>query len=83
VFTNGAPSCISHMGHFTGPATLFTWHFRDLEPPPSTAPNGAVDYLRLAKLDKVFNSYDFGGYLIFLRIPTYVDGRAAFTAMSS
>jgi hypothetical protein len=57
-------------------ATLFTWHFRDLEPPLSIAPNGAVDYLRLAKLNKVFNSYDFGGYLIFSRIPTYADGRA-------
>jgi len=57
-------------------ATLFTWHFRDLEPSLSIAPNGAVNYARLANLGKVFNSYDFGGYLIFAGVPTYVDGRA-------
>src|SRR5262249_10898242 len=57
-------------------ATFFTWSFQHIEPPLSTAPNGAVDYVKRHVTGRVFNSYDFGGYLIFSDIPTFVDGRA-------
>ena len=58
-------------------ASVFSWHFRELEPPLSVAPNEAIKYVKEADIKgRVFNSYDFGGYLIFSGIPTFVDGRA-------
>ena len=39
-------------------------------------PEKAISAARLAGLnDNVFNSYEFGGYLIFKGIPTFIDGR--------
>jgi hypothetical protein len=47
-----------------------------IEPPAGFAPEKAISAARLASLnDNVFNSYEFGGYLIFKGIPTFVDGR--------
>jgi hypothetical protein len=58
-------------------ATVFSWRFQELEPPASAAPRGAINYVKDANIGgRVFNSYDFGGYLIFSGIPTFVDGRA-------
>jgi len=49
----------------------------DIHPPDKVAPVAAVDAARNAGLNgQVFNSYSFGGYLIFAGIPTFVDGRA-------
>ena len=37
----------------------------------------AIDFVRRANITgNVFNSYNFGGYLIFVGIPTFIDGRA-------
>lgn len=45
-------------------------------PPPSARPQAAVEAARAAGLTgPVYNSYDYGGYLTMLGIPTFVDGR--------
>lgn len=42
-----------------------------------TKPIAAVEFVQKHGLTgNVFNDYDFGGYLIFHRIPTFIDGRA-------
>src|SRR5262249_51885329 len=47
-----------------------------IEPPAKLMPEAAISAARLAGFkDRVFNSYDFGGYLIFKDIPTFVDSR--------
>jgi len=55
--------------------TMWTTASR-IEPPARFAPEKAISAARLAGLnDNVFNSYEFGGYLIFKGIPTFIDGR--------
>lgn len=44
-------------------------------PPEHFAPNAAVDYALANVTGPVLNAYDFGGYLIFRGIPTFIDGR--------
>ena len=39
-------------------------------------PVAAVDILQQRKAQRIFNAYQFGGYLISRDIPVYVDGRA-------
>jgi hypothetical protein len=40
------------------------------------SPAAAIDYALVQKVSgPVFNDYNFGGYLIFRRIPTFIDGR--------
>jgi hypothetical protein len=39
-------------------------------------PVAAVDLLEQRKVQRVFNAYQFGGYLISRDVPVYVDGRA-------
>lgn len=39
-------------------------------------PVAAVDLLEQRKVQRIFNAYQFGGYLISRDIPVYVDGRA-------
>jgi hypothetical protein len=42
----------------------------------SITPEGAVDYMiRNGLTNKIYNAYDFGGYLIFRGIKTFIDGR--------
>jgi len=50
---------------------------RPLDAPPEFhAPAAALNYAIKAKVTgPVFNDYDFGGYLIFRGIPTFIDGR--------
>jgi hypothetical protein len=45
-------------------------------PDPQITPTAAVDYI-VDHNDggKVYNSFNFGGYLIFRKVPTFVDGR--------
>jgi len=58
-------------------ATAAAWRLAEARPPPSIAPQAAIDHVKRAGITgNVFNSYDFGGYLIFSGIPTAVDGRA-------
>src|SRR5207248_773752 len=48
----------------------------DDAPPNHFAPAAALDYAMNANVSGlVFNDYDFGGYLIFRGIPTFIDGR--------
>jgi hypothetical protein len=57
-------------------ATAATLDRRGLDPPGSVAPAAAVRAAQDAGLGgRVFNSVRFGGYLIFIGIPTFVDGR--------
>jgi hypothetical protein len=48
-----------------------------IAPPPENAPSAAIAFARDAGLTgkRVFNHYGFGGYLISVGIPTFVDGR--------
>jgi hypothetical protein len=48
---------------------------RDVRPALRNTPQAAVYYAGLAKAGPVLNDYNFGGYLIFTGIPTFIDGR--------
>jgi hypothetical protein len=57
--------------------TLSTLWKRDIAPPESIAPQAALDFVQSKNITgHVFNDYDFGGFLLFSGIPTFVDGRA-------
>jgi hypothetical protein len=57
--------------------TVSTWWRTDVSPPAAIAPKGAIEFVRRTNIGgNVFNEYDFGGYLIFSGVPTFVDGRA-------
>ena len=57
-------------------ASFFTFRYADVEPPRSAAPRDAINYVKRAHISgRVLNAYDFGGYLIFSGIPTFIDGR--------
>jgi hypothetical protein len=46
-------------------------------PPDHSAPAAALDHAKRANITgPVLNDFDFGGYLIFRGIPTFIDGRA-------
>ena len=48
-----------------------------LRPPAKFAPQGALAALQASGMSgRGLNSYEFGGYLIFSGIPTFIDGRA-------
>jgi hypothetical protein len=62
---------------FASLTTLSLLWREDILPPKRMAPQAALDFARSAKLaGNVFNSYSFGGFLLFSDIPTFVDGRA-------
>ena len=44
-------------------------------PDTANAPVQAVAELKKLKVARVFNSYDFGGYLLASGVPTFIDGR--------
>jgi hypothetical protein len=48
---------------------------RDVRPPLHNTPEAAVAKADLANAGPVLNDYSFGGYLIFVGIPTFIDGR--------
>ena len=56
---------------------LVTGIFGDsAKPRRQISPEGAVDYIFAHKLQgNIYNGYDFGGYLIFRGLPTFIDGR--------
>jgi len=74
-----------HKRPFTMPATFlglaiivtaYSWHNANIGPPKSISPSAAVEFVKRAGITgNVFNSYSFGGYLIFAGIPTFIDGR--------
>lgn len=57
--------------------SVSTLWLREVAPPAPIMPQAALDFVRENKVSgRVFNDYDFGGFLIFSGIPTFVDGRA-------
>jgi len=57
--------------------TLFAVSLNSLHPNEEITPAGAVDAVRKASLKgPVLNGYALGGYLIFMGIPPFIDGRA-------
>lgn len=66
---------------FTGMLLVLMLLGQALGPDPgvnrSSIPIAAVDYMVDAGItDRVYNDYDFGGYLVYRGIPVFVDGRA-------
>jgi hypothetical protein len=58
-------------------STASAWWREDIVPPKQNMPEAAIDFVKRANISgNVFNSYQFGGYLIFSGIPTFIDGRA-------
>jgi hypothetical protein len=56
--------------------TVYSWDRINSGPPKSITPDAAIDFVQKAGIaGNVFNSYSFGGYLIFVGIPTFIDGR--------
>jgi hypothetical protein len=56
--------------------TAMSWRELGVGPPNSVAPKAAMDFVIKAGITgNVFNNYNFGGYLIFKGIPTFIDGR--------
>jgi hypothetical protein len=49
---------------------------KDLLPPVKITPANAIHSIALAKAGPILNDYDFGGYLDFIGIPPFIDGRA-------
>jgi hypothetical protein len=57
-------------------ATTIWINAAGIEPPARLAPEKAISAAAHAGFkDNVLNSYEFGGYLIFKGIPTFIDGR--------
>jgi hypothetical protein len=57
--------------------TVSMWWRQDIVPPKSLVPKEAIDFVQRNNIaGNVFNSYQFGGYLISLGIPTFIDSRA-------
>jgi hypothetical protein len=56
--------------------TAYSWRYINSGPPGSVAPEAAINFVKQNGISgNVFNSYDFGGYLIFSGIRTFIDGR--------
>jgi hypothetical protein len=56
-----------------------TWAFAagyGYSPPASQSPAAAVDALKALNPQRVLNDLPFGGYLIWRRVPVFIDGRA-------
>jgi hypothetical protein len=57
-------------------ATAASWRQLNVSPPESVAPRAALEFVKKTGImGNVFNNYDFGGYLIFEGIQTFIDGR--------
>jgi hypothetical protein len=58
------------------PATAAAAMLGAYQPSPATTPAAAVAAIKAANADvPVLNDYDFGGYMIFAGMPTFIDGR--------
>jgi hypothetical protein len=58
-------------------SAIFAMFGPRIVPATMMTPSGAVDYMISNGLtEKVYNSYNFGGYLIFKGIKTFIDGRS-------
>jgi hypothetical protein len=58
-------------------AAAFVVYGPNAAPTTAITPEGAVDFLTRERLtSKIYNDYNFGGYLIFRGVPTFIDGRS-------
>jgi hypothetical protein len=57
------------------PATVAIASSRPAVPAARITPAAAVAALKMAGATRVLNDYDFGGYLVFSGLPTFIDGR--------
>jgi hypothetical protein len=58
-------------------AVLFSAYGPAMMPKKAITPSGAIDYIQARQLSgNIYNFYDFGGYLIFSGIKTFIDGRS-------
>jgi len=59
-------------------ATTIALNWRGIRPLENVAPRSALEAARAAGVaaGRVFNAYNFGGYLMFARVPMFIDGRA-------
>src|SRR5262249_39218934 len=56
--------------------TAYSWDELNIGPPKAISPNAAIDFVRRNGISgNVFNNSVFGDYLIFVGIPTFIDGR--------
>ncbi len=55
--------------------TVIVASTRHYAPVARTSPAAAVTELKKLNLSRVFNDYNFGGYLIWREVPTFIDGR--------
>jgi hypothetical protein len=70
------PLLLAILGAFAAVGIIFSISLPDRRPARIIMPVGAVDHIEAnAGKGKVYNTYSFGGYLIFRGIPTFVDGR--------
>jgi hypothetical protein len=58
-----------------GASALLTARLAQYEPDGRNSPVAAVAELKRLDVGRVFNDYDFGGYLIANGVPTFIDGR--------
>jgi hypothetical protein len=73
----GGPLVCSLAGLIFLSATAFCAYGPNVGPKADITPAGAVDFLVRERLaGKIYNDYNFGGYLIFRGVPTFVDGRS-------
>jgi hypothetical protein len=57
------------------PATAMLAQMRAYEPSPRVTPTGALAAVKAAGAGRVLNDYNFGGYLVYAGVPTFIDGR--------
>ncbi|HYD07471.1 MAG TPA: hypothetical protein VEC60_17170, partial [Reyranella sp.] len=74
-----APASLRALGLALLLATIYAGclvRFAGIKPPEATMPTAAIDHVREAGIKgRVLNHYGYGGYLISLGIPTFIDGR--------
>jgi len=74
-----APSSFRAIGLALLCATVYAAgvvRFGGIRPPEATMPSAAIEFVRESGLKgRVLNHYGYGGYLISLGIPTFIDGR--------
>ncbi|WP_368039339.1 MULTISPECIES: hypothetical protein [unclassified Tardiphaga] len=70
-----APRRLLFAGVAIGLLTFIIASIQNYAPYDRSSPAAAVTELKKHNLARVFNDYDFGGYLIWRGVPTFIDGR--------
>ena len=75
VFGGAAAALAAGFAVLLVPVTVALTAISHYQPNAGISPVAAVATLKAANAGPVFNDYDFGGYLVFAGIPTFIDGR--------